>query len=297
VRGIISRVRYRVIGALAAIMAAMAAACSGIAYVAGRAVSVIAAGIRSIASGDYAQAPPETAIREFRSLASDFQAMADAVRVREERLTKSVEQKKLLLKEIHHRVKNNLQLVESMLSLEALRVEGECRAPFERAKERVDALASIHEMLYQSEDIGELRFDAYLRSLAAGLAGPSALSIETEEIVLCLDEAIPCGLIANELITNAMRHAGTSEALKIRLRLDALPLEGRARLMIEDNGPGFPRGFEPSTCESLGLRLMISLVDQIDGTWELDPGPGARWNIRFPIPERRAVASEAGRPG
>jgi two-component sensor histidine kinase len=292
IRGTIYRVQYRVVAVLAAIMAAIAVACSGIIYAAGRALSGISAGIHSIASGDFAHAPPRTAIRELESLASDFRAMAEAVRVREERLTKSVEQKELMLKEIHHRVKNNLQLVESLLSLESRQARQDGRASLERAKERVDALASIHEMLYQSEDFGELRFDVYLRSLATGLAGPASLSMETDEIVLHMDQAIPCGLIANELITNAIRHAGTSGAPAIRMRLSSLPCgdedrgkerRASARLEIEDNGPGFPPGFDPATSDSLGLRLLISLVDQIGGTWNLAPGPGARWTICIPV--------------
>jgi two-component sensor histidine kinase len=295
IHGTISRVQSRVVAVLAAIMTAIALACSGLVIIAGRALSGIAAGIHSIASGSHAIALPRTRIMEFESLAWDFQAMAEAVRVREERLTRSVEQKELLLREIHHRVKNNLQLVESLLSLESQQVKQEDRAPFNRAKERVDALASIHEMLYQSEDFGELRLDLYLRSLATGLAGPATLSIETDEIVLHLDQAIPCGLIVNELITNAIRHAGTPETTEIRISLAALLIgtddqgseqKASARLEIEDNGPGFPPGFEPTTSDSLGLRLLLSLVDQIGGKWNLAPGPGARWTICFPISAR-----------
>jgi two-component sensor histidine kinase len=288
IQGTITRVQRSVIAVLAAIMAIIVVVCSAAAIVTGRALRSITAGLHSIAKGDFGHAPPRMAISEFRMLADDFAVMAEAVRVREERLTNSIAQKELLLKEIHHRVKNNLQLVESLLSLESRRADPGSRASLGRAMERVDVLAAIHERLYQSEDLGELRFDLYLRSLAIGLAGAVRLSIETDEIVLEMNQAIPFGLIANELLTNAIKHAVASDSNPIRVRLTALGGgEGggsaRAELEIADGGPGFPPDFDPRTCDSLGIKLVLSLVDQIGGDWKLSPGPGARWRISFPV--------------
>jgi two-component sensor histidine kinase len=287
IRGTISRVQGRVIAVLAAILTVIVLVCSGAFVVTARAIGGITEGLHSIATGDFGHAPPRVAISEFRILADDFAAMAKAVRVREEKLTNSIAQKELLLKEVHHRVKNNLQLVESLLSLESRRSDPGSRASLERAMERVDVLASIHELLYQSEDLGELRFDTYLRSLATGLAGPARLAIQTDEIVLEMNQAIPCGLIANELLTNAIKHAEASESTAIRIRLSALGSaecagRGSAVLEIADDGPGFPPGFEPRACDSLGIKLVLSLVDQLGGEWELSRGPGARWRISFP---------------
>jgi two-component sensor histidine kinase len=288
IQGTISRVQRRVIEVLAVIMAVIVVVCSAAVIVTGRALRSITAGLHSIATGDFGHAPPRMTISEFRMLADDFATMAEAVRVREERLTNSIAQKELLLKEIHHRVKNNLQLVESLFSLESRRADPENRASLGRAMERVDVLASIHELLYQSEDFGELRFDLYLRSLAIGLAGAVRLSIETDEIVLEMNQAIPCGLIANELLTNAIKHTEASETSAIHIRLSALENDkgdepARAELEIADSGPGFPKDFDPATCESLGIKLVLSLVDQLGGKWELSPGPGAHWKISFPV--------------
>jgi two-component sensor histidine kinase len=298
IRDSIAKVRDPVLATMIGIVAAVLLVTAATIYYLKRDLLGITAGFHAIASGDFGMRPPEAAFREFRDLAEDFGRMAQAVREREARLTASLAQKDILFKEIHHRVKNNLQLVESLLSLEAQKVEPENREPLKRAMERVYAMAMVHELLYRSDNLAEqLRFDLYLRSIASSLSGAASLEIETEELAMDLDRAIPLGLIANELITNALKYAGIAAPPAIRIGLsivrhDSEPKDGNlsAKLVIEDNGPGFPPGFDPKTCDSLGLRLVLSLVCQIGGKWELAHGPGARWTILF-------SASQVIRPG
>jgi two-component sensor histidine kinase len=240
--------------------------------------------LHAIALGDYDLPVKEPIFREFRVIALDFGNMANAVEDRERRLSESLGQKEVLIKEVHHRVKNNLQLVESLLSLEMHRRDDpEPGGSLDRARARIQALASVHEMLYLSEDLARLRFDEYLRALARDLVNLPALRIETEELDLDIDRAIPCGLIANELITNALKYGsrgeGTSPEIGIRLSVAG----GFAKLEISDNGPGFPPRFDPASSGSLGMHLVLSLVQQIEGSWHLAGEGEARWTIRFPI--------------
>ena len=240
--------------------------------------------LHAIALGDYSLPGKEPIFREFRVIALDFGNMANAVEDRERRLSASLGQKEVLIKEVHHRVKNNLQLVESLLSLEMHRRDDpEPGGSLDRARARIQALASVHEMLYLSEDMARLRFDEYLRALARDLVNLPTLRIETEELDLDIDRAIPCGLIANELITNALKYAGRGEGRPLEIGISLSVAGGLAKLEISDNGPGFPPGFDPASSPSLGMHLVLSLVQQIEGSWHLAGEAGARWTISFPI--------------
>ncbi len=212
---------------------------------------------------------------------------------------KSAEREKdVLLKEIHHRVKNNLQIVVSLLNLQSDVVQDvEARLQFEDARARVRSMALIHEQLYRQEDLSHVDFGAYLDSLLANLLrsysnSPVELHRELQSVWLDIDIAVPCGLIVTELISNAFKHAFNARTAltsasvtprQLRVELCALP-DGRVRLAIEDDGPGLPPNFCLEESESLGLQIVDSLATQIDACVEVGSGQngrGTKWTLEF----------------
>ncbi|MBN1348477.1 GAF domain-containing protein [candidate division KSB1 bacterium] len=201
----------------------------------------------------------------------------------------SLREKEVLLKEIHHRVKNNLQIISSLLNLQSNYIKDDAtRGMFQESQNRVKSMALIHERLYQSEDLAQIDFENYVNSLTAYLLSSYRrqdttvlLNLEIQDVFLDIHSAIPCGLIINELITNSLEHAfpkgGTGE---ISLSFQVTDPH-RFMLKIADNGVGFPDGFDFRNAETLGLQLVVTLVDQLDGTIELDQTQGTAFIIIF----------------
>jgi len=208
---------------------------------------------------------------------------------REQQLKGSLQEKEVMLKEIHHRVKNNLQVISSLLNLQADHVgEPRTQALLAESRNRVRAMALVHQLLYESTDFARVQLGDFLRRLAplvaTGLGAESRgirTRIEADEAYLDLHRAVPCGLLVNELITNAFRHAfpgGRSGEVSIRLCNKG---SGWARLTVRDNGVGLPAGIDHANLKSLGLRLVVHLADQIGGTLAIGGGPGARFDLDF----------------
>ena len=207
----------------------------------------------------------------------------------EEKLKSSLREKEILLKEIHHRVKNNLQIISSLLNLQS----GHIRDPralevFKEGQGRVRSMALIHEKLYQSDDLARVDFYEYISNLAAYLfrsyevnSGAVTLNVESEDVLLGVDTAIPCGLIINELVSNSLKHAfpgGGSGSINITLR-PAGP--ERLTLAVSDDGIGLPPGFDVRNTPSLGLQLVNTLARQLGGEVEVTGGAGAEFKITF----------------
>ncbi len=208
----------------------------------------------------------------------------------EEALRASVREKEVLIKEVHHRVKNNMQIISSILNLQS----GSIRDPSAReclaeCQNRIRSMALVHEKLYRSGSLSRIDFAEYLRSLSAALfhscrtdAERVRLDFEAAEVFLDVNTAIPCGLVANELIINALKYgfpAGRSG--RLRVALDAVG-DGRFRMVVADDGVGFPKDLDFRMTESLGLQLVTLLVDQLDGTIELDRAGGTSFTVTFP---------------
>ncbi len=207
----------------------------------------------------------------------------------EEKIRASLREKEVLLKEIHHRVKNNLQIISSLLYLQAKRTEhpGAVSALSE-SRARIKSMALIHERLYASPDLASVDMGKYTRNLISDLRhshtteeSPVALKLNIEDIPLGITEAIPCGLIINELISNALKHAFPKDKageISVRLfRTDA----NRITLTVADDGVGFPEQIDFRKSPSLGLTLINSLVEQLGGTIELDRRGGTAFTIVF----------------
>jgi PAS domain S-box-containing protein len=206
----------------------------------------------------------------------------------ETRLRTSLKEKEVLLKEIHHRVKNNLQIVSSMLNLQMDQIADQrALALFKESQARVRSIALFHEKLYQSKDLAHVDMGEYLRGLTASLfatygVNPDdlAFSIDAEDVPMGVDAAISCGLIANELVSNSLKHAfpaGRKGSVHVALRRDG----ERAVLEVRDDGIGVPEGVDLLNSGTLGLRLVSILAEQVHGTVELIRGEGTRFRMRF----------------
>jgi PAS domain S-box-containing protein len=206
----------------------------------------------------------------------------------EDRLRTTLREREVLLEEIHHRVKNNLQVITSLLGLQARSIKNlAIRKKFDESLSRIQAIAILHEILCQSASLAEVDFADYIRRLAEHLVrsyGSSRhirMHIQLDPIYCHRDVASPCGLIVNELLSNAFKYAfpgGKSGVVRIELRREP---EGRVQLLVGDNGIGFPPDLQWKTSPTLGLRLVRTLARQIEAGIEVDTRGGTAFTIRF----------------
>jgi PAS domain S-box-containing protein len=198
----------------------------------------------------------------------------------EEQLKASLREKEVLLKEIHHRVKNNMQVISSLLSLQANRAHSqEVVDMFRESQTRVKSMALIHEKLYQSGDLARVDFGEYIRNLTGNLfrtynVRSVTLEISIDDIHFGVDVAIPCGLIINELVSNALKHAfpnGMAGRLFVGIHEIG---EYAYKLRVADDGVGFPKGVSFDTTDSLGLQLVMTLAQQLHAKVKLDTQRG-----------------------
>lgn len=207
----------------------------------------------------------------------------------EDRIRHSLDEKEVLLKEIHHRVKNNLQVISSLLSLQSHSVTDHgVRAMFTDSQSRVKSMALIHEKLYRSADLARIPFGEYLGDLIQHIQrtiGPASriqVRLDVENVLLDIDQAVSCGLIVNELFSNAMKHAfpdGESGIIDIIFRRG---LDETITMTICDNGIGLPDGFVLKRAESLGLKLVSTLTKQLSGEIQIVSDEGTTFTITFP---------------
>lgn len=212
----------------------------------------------------------------------------------EEQVRASLREKEVLLKEIHHRVKNNLQIVSALLDLQSGHtVDPQALEMFHESRGRVKSMALIHERLYRSQDLARVNFTEYVEQLADDLYRTYKLSdsdirleLDVDAPPLSLDLAIPCGLLLNELMSNCFKHAfkGAAEGrLRVSLTTGA---DGANVLVVSDDGVGFPAGIDFRNTASFGLQLVKTLTEQLDGEIELKSGPGATFTVRFPTTKK-----------
>jgi two-component sensor histidine kinase len=208
--------------------------------------------------------------------------------ITEERLRATLREKDVLIEEVHHRVKNNLQVITSLLGLQARTIKDPAtRKKFEESRYRIQAMAILHEILYESSSLAEIDFADYIRRMVEHLVRSygAAPRVRTEvhlEALQChRDVALPCGLIVNELLSNAFKYAfpsGKSGAIRVVLRRGP---QGKVHLMVRDNGVGLPLGLDWNTSPTLGLRLVRTLARQIDADLKIRGREGAFFSITF----------------
>ena len=211
-----------------------------------------------------------------------------------ENLRLALREKELLLRELHHRVKNNLQVVSSLLNLQASRIESkEVKSLFNTARNRITAMSLLQEQLYRSQDFSGVKLKEYVQTLMSFLFRSYlkgehgvVLQLDVSETMVTLEEAMPLGLILNEVVSNSLVHAlkGRSEG-KIAVRIEECGEE--LRMEVEDDGVGLGPSFDKNASEGLGLQLVSSLAGQLLGSFEfLKPGsgPGTLFTLSYPRP-------------
>ena len=194
----------------------------------------------------------------------------------------------MLLKEIHHRVKNNLQIISSLLNLQSRRSTGKkARERFKESQNRVKSMALIHEKLYQSENLEGIYFQEYIQSLLKYLFGSYGvdpnhvkLKIIADNVLLSINKAIPCGLIVNEIVSNPLKHAFAGK-LEGEIIVEFSSDGDNHILIVGNNGIPFPESLDFRRAKSLGLQLVCALVGQLGGTIELDRSGGTEFRIIF----------------
>ena len=232
--------------------------------------------------------PIQSSFYEMDEFLSAFSNMQREVCLREEELKGALASREMLLREVHHRVKNNLQIVASLLALQRERIENpEAYCALSDSAQRVQSLSLVHEKLYQSSDFSTLDLGEYIRDFSQGFLGafdPSSyfdFSIEVENVETDIDTAIPIGLCVNEILSNSIKYGRAEGGRRGSIRL-SLKKDGQGFLLsMADSGPGF----DPSAARgsgSLGLLLIDSLVQQIRGTLKLDTSAGTSYEIRVP---------------
>ena len=219
------------------------------------------------------------------STSADISDMVKA----EKQIKASLEEKEVLIKEIHHRVKNNLQIISSLISLQASYTsEPEAQKMFQESKNRIRSMALIHEKLYQSDDLVQIDFNEYLQSLVNMLVqffkkklSNIELEVNCDNIYFDIDTAISLGLIVNELLSNCFKHAfREGESGKVSIELHSVG--NGYQLIVADNGIGFPENLDFRKTDSLGLQIVQTLTIQLKGALELDRNTGTKINIIFP---------------
>lgn len=207
----------------------------------------------------------------------------------ETQIKASLREKEVLLQEIHHRVKNNLQVISSLLDLQSQRINDKTTLEmFQESQNRIKLMALVHETLYEYKDFAKINFPAYLKSLTSYLfraykvaTNHITLELDFDEIYLNLDKAVPCGLIISELVSNSLKYAfpnQTQGIIRISVNCDE---GGDIQLIVRDNGIGFPTNWNFSSINSLGLQLVNVLINQIEGTLELNNSQGVQFKISF----------------
>jgi PAS domain S-box-containing protein len=218
----------------------------------------------------------ESTVAELRTKNQEIESYAGIV-------SHDLNEKEVLLREVYHRVKNNLQVVQSLLKMGArsLRSVDSVKC-IETAVQRVHVMALVHEHLYQMPDLAGLSLSAYLREVVEGAIAANCeqpdqiqLQFDADEIPIVMDLAIPMGLMANELVMNCLKHGlpyGTPGKISISARI----VPGAVRFVVQDNGAGLPKGFDLKTCSSMGIKLAESLAHQLGGQLEFSSSSGCR---------------------
>ncbi|MET0414331.1 MAG: PAS domain S-box protein [Polyangiaceae bacterium] len=225
---------------------------------------------------------------------TDRRRTEEVLHQRQAQLTASVRERDVLLQEVHHRVKNNLQVISSLINMQRRQlIDKSSQRALDECRMRVDTIALIHEKLYQSGDYANVSFSDYVKSLAANIFKatglPSSgvkLEMNVEAISLGVDKAIPCALVLNECITNALKHAFPA-ARGGTIRVDLRKVDGQVMLAVTDDGVGIQADLDHTNTKSLGMQLIVGLVEQLRGRLEIVQDGGTSCRVTFP-PESTA---------
>jgi PAS domain S-box-containing protein len=211
-------------------------------------------------------------------------------KVSEKKLANSLQEKELLLKEVHHRVKNNMQVISSLLNIQAESIEDEKFSTLlSESQQRIKSMALIHENLYQSDNLLGINFQEYIEMLGNSLcrfyASPGVLikmNYDIDDISLDIETAVPCGLIINELVSNSLKHAYTEHQGIGHISTSFKHFEDSYILSISDDGKGMPEDFSFDNISSMGMEIICILTNQLDGNIQLIKDNGSTFRVAFP---------------
>ncbi|MEX0720423.1 MAG: histidine kinase dimerization/phosphoacceptor domain -containing protein [Balneolaceae bacterium] len=216
----------------------------------------------------------------------------------EQQIKEALQEKNVLLAEIHHRVKNNLAVVSGMMQLQAFEEEGDqyVQEKLLSSVSRIKSIALVHEQMYQSESFSNLRFDESLKLLVENISHISQMEtkvkikFDTQKIELNINQALPCAIIINEVVTNIFKHAFKGRK-NGEIKIQAIEKNGRVELSIKDNGRGVPENLTIDKSPSLGLKLINLLSKQLNGTVELKSKSGSNFSLQFKKLAKKGVGS------
>ena len=205
-------------------------------------------------------------------------------------LADSLQEKELLIKEVHHRVKNNMQVISSLLSIQAEGAADEIYSDLlNESQQRIKSMALIHETLYQSKDLLKIDFQEYIETLTTSLSrsysvpGVSVhVDVNVDNVLLDLETAVPCGLVINELVSNSLKHAFRGKEGIGMIDIDFVTNDCHYDLRIADNGIGLPADFDPNKNISMGMEIVSILTSQLEGKLSARSEGGAVFEIKFP---------------
>jgi two-component sensor histidine kinase len=203
----------------------------------------------------------------------------------EDGIRKSLDEKEILLKEVHHRVKNNLQMISSLLHLQSFLAKGKAHDMLRDSQNRIRSLSLVHEILYQSKDFSNISSKQYFtelmkRIMASYTSKKITTDIEVEDVPIKINTAITCGLITNELVINSIKHAFKESSGKISLYFNQN--KDNNILTVKDDGIGISKGFSFDNTHSLGLKLVKSFTEQLEGKMDFYCDSGTTFKITFP---------------
>jgi len=206
----------------------------------------------------------------------------------EQRVRASLAEKELLLREVHHRVKNNLQVISSLLNMQSRKLTGTSEADLlQESRARIQTMAQVHESLYRSADLRHVSLESHVRAIATGLyrlhrtsSDQVRLTIDIADVELEIDQAIPCGMIINELLSNSLAH-GFPDGRQGRVTIALAEDDVGYLLCYEDDGVGLPDGFSPERSDTLGTKLIQTFVNQLRGELQWQSQDGVRYVVRF----------------
>jgi two-component sensor histidine kinase len=206
----------------------------------------------------------------------------------QKQIIKSLEEKDVLLREIHHRVKNNMQIISSLLSLQSSYIENpEMKDILNQSRNRVKSMSMIHEQLYQTDDLAKIDFKSYVNGLIKSLFQIYSLNqkhieweVNVEDVKLDIETAIPCGLIINELISNSLKHAFIDRT-DGKIYFNMMRYNNMINFNVSDNGIGIPDNFKIENTSTLGLNLVKTLVNQLEGKLTIEQNNGISYDVIF----------------
>lgn len=233
-------------------------------------------------------------VRQHARAVERLREHAEELEQAERTIRESLVEKEVLLKEVHHRVKNNLQVISSLLYLQSQQSRDELSIEmFSESQQRVRSMALVHERLYRSPDLAQVDFAEYISCLTDSLFGANRadsdrirVAIDVQHGQLSIDTAVPCGLLVNELISNCLKHAfpdGGHGCISVGLHHVS---DEEALLNVSDDGVGLPASVDPETSPTFGMQVIVALVEQLHGTLEVERSQGTAFRIRFPSSAR-----------